>query len=114
MEEQLFKLFSKDLVDDNDDSKKLQLLKSIVKNQKKLEDGEVIYVRTYHQIEGSLEKIEIEKNVLKIIILMTIMGRKSKKREEFVFNIDDDSLNIVVDSDGINFFQSAERLTIFF
>ena len=120
--EQLFELFSKSLVENNKDSKKLQLLKLIVKNKKKLEGGKAIYVRFYGGFTGNLRKIEMEDGILRIIIgWKSIIGWESKKKAEFVFNIDNDNLDIVVDREGINFFRnlnlgdvSTERITVFF
>lgn len=114
--EQLFKLFSKVSVDNDDNGKKLQLLKLIVKNKKKLEGGETTFVRTYRQITGILIEIEIEikdkNNLLRITVgLKNIIGWESKKKEEFVeeFVFDIDYLKIVVNNQGIDFFQNSSK-----
>ena len=105
----LFEAFSEVLINNDGNHKKLELLKFIVKNKKKLEGGEAIYVRTYHQAEGNLKKIEIEEedNILRITMgWKSTMGWESKKKAEFIFDIDD--LKIVVNRQGIDFFQNSD------
>ena len=109
VEGELSEAFSEVLINNDGDHKKLELLKFIVKNRKKLEGGKAIYVRTYHQTDGNLKKIEIEEedNVLRLTMgWKTSMGWESKKKAEFEFNIDD--LEIVVNSQDIDFFQNSD------
>lgn len=91
------------------------LLGLIIQNQEKLRDKKASYIRYYCHIDANFEKMETGDGILKII-----MG-KNKKKLEFTFDTDNDNLDIVVDSDGINFFQNlnlgdhfTRRIVIFF
>jgi hypothetical protein len=78
------------------------LLGLIIKEQQKLKGRKVIYIRPYCQITSNLKKIEIEDNIFRIV-----MEWENKRKLEFAFDIDD--LDIIVNSQGIDFFQNLNK-----